>query len=310
MIAASLRASLDLLAHPKTPSSATTALLDTARAKQVFDVWHYIAGAVDSGEAPIAAARALSASSHGVDSVDAARQQWVLARTLASRGHLREAARELESHRPWEGFSTDLTAAEILALGGISAGAAAGWLESHLKEGNGWAWAGLGWWTTIGDTTSLHRFEKLAQSKRRSAAPGSADQEFWTYAATSVQPYLALTLVDTTRALTLFVGLPDSLCRGCYFERLKRAQLLSARKQDREAAALLDEPLHDPGFATPMEVLWALERGRVNERLGNREKAVESYSFVAAAWRNADPELQPLVQEAKEALARLSGERR
>ena len=56
--------------------------------------------------------------------------------------------------------------------------------------------------------------------------------------------------------------------------------------------------------------VWALECGRVNERLGNREKAVESYSFIAADWRNADPELQPLVQEAKEAVARLTGERR
>jgi hypothetical protein len=53
-----------------------------------------------------------------------------------------------------------------------------------------------------------------------------------------------------------------------------------------------------------------MERGRVNERLGNRDKAVQSYSFVAAVWRNADPELQPYVKEAKEALARLSTEPR
>ena len=62
--------------------------------------------------------------------------------------------------------------------------------------------------------------------------------------------------------------------------------------------------------AVPTVTAWALERGRVNERLGNREKAVESYSFVAAAWRNADPELQPLVEEAKEAVARLTAEGR
>jgi hypothetical protein len=49
-----------------------------------------------------------------------------------------------------------------------------------------------------------------------------------------------------------------------------------------------------------------LERGRVAERLGEREKAIESYRFVTEAWRRPDPELQPYVSEAREALARLA----
>jgi hypothetical protein len=308
--AASLKASLDLLAHPETPSPATTALLDTAPADQAFDVWYHISASVDSGEAAVAAARAFGASHLGVDSGFAERQRWVLARTLAYRGHFRRAARELESHRPWEELSTNLTGADLLALGGLSRSSAAGWLESLLKGGSFWAWAGLGWWATVGDTTSLRRFQELARSKIRSAAAGSADAEYWTYQASSVQPYVALTLGDTARALTLFADLPDSLCRYCYLDRLKRVQLLSARKQDQAAAALLDEPLLASNFAMPTVTAWALERGRVNERLGHPEKAVESYSFVVAAWRNADPELQPLVEEAKEAVARLTGERR
>jgi len=56
-------------------------------------------------------------------------------------------------------------------------------------------------------------------------------------------------------------------------------------------------------------VIWTLERARVNERLGNTEKAVESYAFVAAIWRHADPELQPYVEEARAGIARLTGER-
>ena len=52
--------------------------------------------------------------------------------------------------------------------------------------------------------------------------------------------------------------------------------------------------------------LATLERGRVAERLGEREKAIESYRFVTEAWRRADPELQPYVGEAREALARLA----
>ncbi len=306
---ASLRAGLDLLAQPETPSPATTAFLDTAPASQVWRVWYYLRSNMDSGEAAVAAARAFTASRHGVDSVDAERQQWTLARTLAYRGHLREAARELWAHRPWL-FSSNITAGDLVTLGGLSADSAAGWLESLLRDGSGWAGLGLGWWASIGDTASLRRYERQAQAESRSAPPGSSNAEFWTYQATTVQPYLALAHRDTTRALTLFASLPDSLCRYCSFDRLKRAQLLSAQKQDREAAALLDEPLHDAVFATPTVVVWALERGRVNERLGNREKAVESYSFVAAVWRNADPELQPYVTEAKAALARLAKEGR
>ena len=167
--AASLKASLDLLAHPETPSPATTAFFDTAPAQQVWDVWYYISGAVDSGEAAVAAARAFAASHLGVDSGFAERQRWVLARTLAYRGHFREAARELESHRPWEEFATNLTVADLLALGGLPRGAAAEWLESLLREGSIWAWAGLGWWATVGDTSSLRRFQELAQSKIRSS---------------------------------------------------------------------------------------------------------------------------------------------
>ena len=209
--AASLKASLDLLAHPETPSPATTALFDTAPAQQVWDVWYYISGAVDSGEAAVAAARAFAASNLGVDSVFAERQRWALARTLAYRGHFREAARELESHRPWEKFATNLTATDLLALGGLPRERAAEWLESLLKEGSIWAWAGLGWWATVGDTSSLRRFQELAQSKIRSSTAGSKDAEYWTYQASSVQPYVALTLGDTARALTLFADLPDSL---------------------------------------------------------------------------------------------------
>jgi hypothetical protein len=46
------------------------------------------------------------------------------------------------------------------------------------------------------------------------------------------------------------------------------------------------------------------QHGRVAERLGERENAIESYRFVREAWRRADPELQPYVSEAREALAR------
>jgi hypothetical protein len=60
----------------------------------------------------------------------------------------------------------------------------------------------------------------------------------------------------------------------------------------------------------PSDVLWYLERGRVAERLGDRDRAPEAYRFVAAAWRHADPELQPYVAEARAGLGRLTAESR
>jgi hypothetical protein len=58
------------------------------------------------------------------------------------------------------------------------------------------------------------------------------------------------------------------------------------------------------------EVLWSLLRGRVGERIGERDRATRAYAWVVGMWRNADPELQPYVAEAREGLARLTGERR
>jgi len=60
----------------------------------------------------------------------------------------------------------------------------------------------------------------------------------------------------------------------------------------------------------PSEVLWTLERARVAERLGDREKAARDYQYVANVWRHADPELQPYVTEAREGLTRVVGEPR
>jgi hypothetical protein len=48
----------------------------------------------------------------------------------------------------------------------------------------------------------------------------------------------------------------------------------------------------------------------VNERLGDRDKAVDSYTLVVDLWQNADPELRSYVVEAREALKRLGGEPR
>jgi serine/threonine-protein kinase len=55
--------------------------------------------------------------------------------------------------------------------------------------------------------------------------------------------------------------------------------------------------------------LVELYRGRVAEGLGERDDAREHYARVVRWWRQADPELRPLWEQAREALARLTGEK-
>ena len=50
----------------------------------------------------------------------------------------------------------------------------------------------------------------------------------------------------------------------------------------------------------------SLQLARILERTGRLDEAREAYQFVAYAWRHADPELLPLVSEARQAVARLS----
>jgi len=79
-----------------------------------------------------------------------------------------------------------------------------------------------------------------------------------------------------------------------------RFRLLAAVGRGPEAAAVFDRS-HD----RRMPIL--LERARLAERLGDRPTAVKYYQFVVQAWLHADPELQPVVAEARAALARLDG---
>jgi tetratricopeptide (TPR) repeat protein len=49
----------------------------------------------------------------------------------------------------------------------------------------------------------------------------------------------------------------------------------------------------------------ALRLAKVYENLGEFEKARSSYEYALLSWHDADPELQPRIQEARRALARL-----
>jgi len=52
------------------------------------------------------------------------------------------------------------------------------------------------------------------------------------------------------------------------------------------------------------------ELGKIYEQLEEHDKALESYEYFVEYWNDADPELQPIVEEARQAIIRLQGLRR
>jgi hypothetical protein len=84
---------------------------------------------------------------------------------------------------------------------------------------------------------------------------------------------------------------------------LLTAQLLSALGRYREADSLLTRRW--VMGERPIELVHALERGRVAERLDKRDAAIEAYTLVIDAWANGDSLVQPVVRAAREGLRRL-----
>jgi tetratricopeptide (TPR) repeat protein len=118
---------------------------------------------------------------------------------------------------------------------------------------------------------------------------------------------LALARRDTAQASSLMLQAPDSLCPNFLPFHMFRAHLLAETGRDREAANLFDRtPLYDRDSRSAGSVLAVLQRGRVAERLGDREKAIQCYQLVLDLWRHADPELRSYLEEARAGLSRLT----
>ena len=229
------------------------------------------------------------------DSIVAQRQ---LERSLLSRGHLGEWRRVTQSSAP-QMFS------EAALLGGVPADSAAAAFRGRLSGPVGPLMVmAFPWWTQRRDTTSLRIAAIRADSMARS--PRSSNPQLGIYVAAAAEAYLALARGDSALALRQFLALPHARCPACQLDRLTAAQLLVERKLDREAWPLLQSAF--PSAVLPSAILWALLRGRVAERIGERDRAIRSYAWVTGMWRNADPELQPYVAEAREGLARLTAE--
>jgi tetratricopeptide (TPR) repeat protein/tRNA A-37 threonylcarbamoyl transferase component Bud32 len=296
-----------LLDPERAQSAAVEAALDTlsdlAMAHAITHLQYY----PDSAESAVRVARAWAERSSG----SLSDLRWL----LAFRGHVDEAYQVLEQS-DWRtpqvtNWFAQSTFAELALLGALPDDTVRAVYDAWLSAGYGQGtYLANRWRADRGDTVSLQRIIQISEiglGQLRGAQHPDTALVWW--ASQCATAYLSLARGDTTAALEEFDTLKEwPAVPWAYKERLTRAQLLAAVGRDEEAATILDQ-IPSVGYVPgPVEVIWILERARVNDRLGNREKAVESYSYVMDVWRNADPLLQPFVTEARTALARLAGE--
>jgi tetratricopeptide (TPR) repeat protein len=91
-----------------------------------------------------------------------------------------------------------------------------------------------------------------------------------------------------------------------YFACLEMAQRLYARGEYDGAERYLKSFTASQYHLSPTIIARSL--GRVYEAKGDRGRAAEEYGKVARWWKNADPFLQPLREEALQALRRVTAE--
>jgi tetratricopeptide (TPR) repeat protein len=89
-------------------------------------------------------------------------------------------------------------------------------------------------------------------------------------------------------------------------ERYLLAELLDAAGRSREAlgwlASLGDLQAYEIAYVAPAY----LRRAQIHERLGEPDEAAEHFARFIELWRDCDPELRPLVEEAERRLAALA----
>jgi tetratricopeptide (TPR) repeat protein len=309
-----------LIDHRPAQSSELQTLLDTASANTLALAAMAAWGWPDSTEMAVRFFRYLAAGRPGAGGyADTGWANRRLQQFLSFRGHLHESY-ALIGNRVGAPF------ADLAVAGGIPVDTAAAVFQNWLRSPGEDDFAPeppvfycdriLGaalWWASRRDTASLLALLSKNSLPVRIAPSVPAVQKSRSRYGLA-QAALALARRDTATALHRFLAFPDSMCPSASSSpptmlRLIRFRLLASAGRDREAIELFDpsDVLNVP-WAT--RVLGILEAGRVAERLGDREGALRRYQFVADVWRNADPELQPYVAEARAGLRRLSREPR
>jgi tetratricopeptide (TPR) repeat protein len=236
----------------------------------------------------------------------------VLARLALVQGRLAEAERQ------WSGVHSLWWPLYDLRYYGTDIASVSRRLDAVL--------AGLGWdsrppedretWLLIPVLAELGRLAEARQRFAEWKALGSADPrlpEYVDYCEGSIA--LAEGKLESAAAAFLrWHSAPFSTTTYIY----NRGLVEAAEAFDRLGRADSAIVLYERALTLPTleglsyETLWypfVLQRlGQLHESLGHRDRAIDYFSQFIDLWKDADPKLQPQVEEAREALARLMAE--
>lgn len=281
---------IDRMLDPSVSYAGRERLLDSLPPEALFRGWIRLWLLPDSAERAIQVARASVRRPHDP-------RYWFtaprilrrnLAASLAYRGHVREALAVAGTDD--DGWFSNLLP-DLARIGVVPPSVADSimrdWVQRDPFGGPGLKWS-YWWWAFRGDTASLSTVVRRSQSPRADLTAA-----------------LALAQGDTAGAINdLQVWRP--LYNDDPSGMIVLARLLAATGRERSALGALQREFFS-NWPLTARVLWRLERARLAERLGRPALAREDYTFVAAVWREADPELAHYVAEAREGQRRLSG---
>jgi hypothetical protein len=228
---------------------------------------------------------------------------------LQFRGHLREAYRIAGLTAHWLRSAVTIHLAELGVVPADTARAEAQRVLSYLpRAANVRLYR---WWAEDGDTLPIRAYVNHFTTSLTTRPHDPSAFAMLRSSIAAGNAYLALAKHDTASALEQLLTTRDTLHNCWFLNRTAIVRLLIAQGRYRDAADRLERRW--PGTSEcgdgVDDVEWTLERARVFERIGERERAIGAYEYVADVWRTADPELQPFVREARDAVARLRGGR-
>jgi tetratricopeptide (TPR) repeat protein len=281
---------------PRARRDDVKALIDTLPPRVVQKAYTAMARMPDSAEAALHLLR--DAIHRAPTPQSAATVTALMANQLALHGHIDEAWKLAVAGKT-------LLAGQIAGLGLIPPEEAMKSVRPWLNDRQDSFLVPIPVLALLHDTTALTTYA-AAMEKMARADTTVTQRAAKIYVAASLHAYAALAKGDTTTATRLFDALPDTTI-NVPLDQFMRARLIG-KKDPQRAIAILERHTNTP------DLLYAareLERGRLAERINDRERAVDAYSYVASVWRNA--ESQPLrdgAKEAADALKRLDADGR
>ena len=163
----------------------------------------------------------------------------------------------------------------------------------------------------LGDEAAALRYAGQLERADRSSLRGAFAADGGRFVSVEVawrrgRPLEALATLENARFWTMEPpsdeGAPDeSPFYGHMHERFARAELLYELGRLEEAIPWYRVLAYDLLYTGPAE----LRLGQIYEHKGDRPRAIEHYSRFVELWKDCDPELQPMVHQAQQALARL-----